>query len=61
MWILNPLSAAFIPSCWFAVPISQPPHTTNTPPPSSKLSRCCLLGSEAEWGDLAPFPFPNSL
>lgn len=24
--------------------------------PTSKLSGCCLLGSEAEWGDLALFP-----
>lgn len=32
--------------------------TSSHPPPqpsTSKLSGCCLLRSEAEWGDLAPF------
>lgn len=38
-------------------------HPYNPPqsPSTSKLSGCCLLWSEAEWGDLAPFPSPRSL
>lgn len=44
------------------------PHSSSIPippplqPPTSKLSGCCLLlRSEAEWGDLASFPYPRLL
>lgn len=60
---LSPASSITISplSCYLSLSLVLLHSSPPTFSPCSKLSGCCLLGYEAEWGDLAPFPSPCSL
>lgn len=58
---LPPLPSQSLPSVVISLSLVLLHSSPPTFSPCSKLSGCCLLGYEAEWGDLAPFPSPCSL